>query len=152
MLPDPTVGYTGGSGRQRLLVRKARDQEPLHPLADELEVDPPTSRGDRRRSVAAFTAATARAAGGSPLRRLPAWLRPLVGRLQRWFGPQGLAFACARVETKAAGTVLHLRHSARAETKTMIPEHVRRPVEPYGLRPEPDEPPLARERSRGGSP
>ena len=55
-----------------------------------------------------------RAAGGLPLRRMPAWLKPLVGWLMPRIGPRGLEFARARVEMKAIETVLHLEREDRA--------------------------------------
>lgn len=139
VLADLTVGYMGGSGRQWLLVRNARGEELLSLLRDELLVEEPESRGRRAAPVRAYAENVARAAGGLPLRRMPDWVRPIAGRVQRWFGPKGLEFARARVEMKALETVLHLRHAARAKMKHMIPEHVWRLVEPYGLRPEPGE-------------
>jgi coenzyme F420 hydrogenase subunit beta len=57
-----------------------------------------------------------------------AWLQPRVG-------PRGLEFARARLEMKAAETVLHLRRMRPASMKTMIPDHVWRLVKPYDLTP-----------------
>ncbi len=139
VLADITVGYMGGSGKQWLLVRNERGEELLRLLRDELLVDEPESRGRRAGPVRVYAANVVRAAGGLPLRRMPDWLRPIASRLQRWFGPKGLEFARARVEMKAIETVLHLRHAARAKMKHMIPAHVWRLVEPYGLQPEPGE-------------
>lgn len=136
VLADITVGYMGGSGRQWLLVRNERGEELLHLVRDELWFDEPVSRGRRAGPVRAYAQNVARAAGGLPLRRMPDRLRPIAGRLQRWFGPAGLEFARARVEMKAIETVLHLRRAARAKMKNMIPDHVWRLVAAYGLRPE----------------
>ena len=71
---------------------------------------------------------TERAAGGLPLRRMPAFLKPRIG-------PKGLEFARARVEMKAIETVLHLRRQAPKRLKSMVPAHVWKLVEPYGIRP-----------------
>jgi coenzyme F420 hydrogenase subunit beta len=60
------------------------------------------------------------------------WLMPRVG-------PKGLEFARARLEMKAAESVLHLRRTAPRRMKRMIPAHVWRLVAPYGLSPEPGE-------------
>lgn len=139
VLADITVGYMGGSGRQWLLVRNDRGEELLRLLRDELLIDEPETRGRRSGPVRAYAANVARAAGGLPLRRIPDWLRPIAARMQRWFGPKGLEFARARVEMKAIETVLHLRRAARARMKHMIPAHVWRLVEPYGLAAEPGE-------------
>ncbi|MCX8100032.1 MAG: Coenzyme F420 hydrogenase/dehydrogenase, beta subunit C-terminal domain [Geminicoccaceae bacterium] len=139
VLSDLTVGYMGGSGRQWLLVRNPRGEELVQLLGEELLVEEPESRGRRTGPVRAYAENVARAAGGLPLRRMPDWLRPIAGRMQRWFGPKGLEFARTRVEMKALETVLHLRRAARAKMKHMIPEHLWRLVEPYGLRPEPGE-------------
>jgi coenzyme F420 hydrogenase subunit beta len=89
--------------------------------------------------VKGFIANTERAAGGLPLRRMPDWLRPIVSFLQPRLGPRGLEFARARVEMKAAETVLHLRRALPARLKNMVPEHVWRLVAPYGVTPRPGE-------------
>jgi coenzyme F420 hydrogenase subunit beta len=70
---------------------------------------------------------------------MPDWLRPIVSFLQPRIGPRGLEFARARVEMKAAETVLHLRRALPARLKNMVPEHVWRIVAPYGLAPKPEE-------------
>ncbi|MEO0912917.1 MAG: coenzyme F420 hydrogenase, partial [Pseudomonadota bacterium] len=85
------------------------------------------------------------AAGGLPLRRLPKWLRPIVSWAQPRFGPRGLEFARARVEMKAAETILHLRRAAPKKMKNMIPGHVWALAHPYGLKPGPGEEPGPRE-------
>ncbi len=135
VLADITVGYMGGDGQQWLLVRNARGAALLDGLGDEVVLSTPISRGRRAGAVRGFLANTERAAGGLPLRRMPAWLRPLVGWLMPRIGPRGLEFARARLEMKAVETVLHLRRQAPAKLKSMVPAHVWTLVEPYGLRP-----------------
>ena len=144
VLADVTVGYMGGSGAQWLLVRNERGEELLRLIEPELRITALPSRGRRAGPVRAYAQNVARAAGGLPLRRMPDWLRPIAGRLQRWFGPAGLEFARARVEMKAIETVLHLRRATRAKMKNMVPAHVWELVRAYGLRPEPDELPTHR--------
>lgn len=139
VLADLTVGYMGGEGEQWLLVRNDRGEELLGLLGDEVRTEAPGSAGKRGGPVKGFLANTRRAAGGLPLRRMPAWLRPLVGWLMPKVGPRGLEFARARVEMKAVETVLHLRRERRARMKNMIPAHVWKLVAPYGLEPEGDE-------------
>jgi hypothetical protein len=51
-------------------------------------------------------------------------------------GPRGLEFARARLEMKAAETILHLRREEPAKIKKMAPEHVWILAKPYGLEPE----------------
>ncbi|MEO0746688.1 MAG: coenzyme F420 hydrogenase, partial [Pseudomonadota bacterium] len=51
----------------------------------------------------------------------------------------GLEFARARLEMKAAETILHLRHAMPAKMKNMVPDHVWNIARPYGLTPEDDE-------------
>ena len=77
-----------------------------------------------------------RAAGGLPLRRMPNWLRPIVGWLMPRIGPRGLEFARTRVEMKAIETVIHLRREEPRNVKNMVPPHVWALVEPYGLTPQ----------------
>lgn len=139
VLADITVGYMGGDGAQWVIVRNERGAELLGSLVAELTLSRPVSRGKRTGAVSGFIENTRRAAGGLPLRRMPGWLRPLVSFLQPRIGPRGLEFARARVEMKAAETVLHLRRQARARMKSMIPAHVWRLAAPYGLTPQPGE-------------
>ena len=137
VLSDITVGYMGGHGDQWLLVRNDKGRALLANLEDELITQAPISKGKRQGPVRGFLANTARAAGGLPLRRMPAWLRPMVNWLMPRVGPRGLEFARARVEMKAVETILHLRREAPAKMKNMVPRHVWDLVRPYGLTPEP---------------
>jgi coenzyme F420 hydrogenase subunit beta len=108
----------------------------LDGLGDRVALTTPGSAGKRAGAVKGFIANTARAAGGLPLRRMPDWVRPIVSWLQPRIGPKGIEFARARVEMKAAETVLHLRRSMPAKMKNMIPDHVWKIASPYGLTPE----------------
>jgi len=47
-----------------------------------------------------------------------------------------MEFARARVEMKAAETVLHLRAQEKARMKNMVPDHVWDLAAPYDLTPE----------------
>jgi coenzyme F420 hydrogenase subunit beta len=132
-LADLTVGYMGGRGEQWLIVRNARGEELVALLADELHTRAVTSAGRRDGAVKGFLANARRAAGGLPLRRMPAWLRPLVGWLMPRIGPRGLEFARARVEMKAIETVLHLQREAPRRMRRMVPAHVWALAERYGL-------------------
>ncbi|MFM8610352.1 MAG: Coenzyme F420 hydrogenase/dehydrogenase, beta subunit C-terminal domain [Burkholderiaceae bacterium] len=136
VLADITVGYMGGQGEQWLLVRNARGEELLSLLGHELKAQTPGTAGRRSGAVKGFIANTERAAGGLPLRRMPRWLRPIVGWLMPRIGPRGVEFARARVEMKAAETVIHLRREASAKMKNMVPAHVWHLVAPYGLSPQ----------------
>lgn len=138
-LADITVGYMGGDGAQWVIARNARGARMLDALGEAVTITPLTDRGKRHAAVAGFMANTARAAGGLPLRRMPNFLRPLVGLLQRKFGPRGLEFARARLEMKAIETVLHLRRQHPARIKNMVPDHIWPLVAPYGIAPLPDE-------------
>jgi coenzyme F420 hydrogenase subunit beta len=141
VLADLTVGYMGGQGEQWLVVRNERGEELLDLLGPELRTTPPGSAGNRAGAVKGFLANTVRAAGGLPLRRMPRFLRHVVGWLMPHVGPRGLEFARARVEMKAIETVLHLRRAERPRMKSMVPAHIWRLVAPYGLTPEPGERP-----------
>ncbi len=139
VLADITVGYMGGEGEQWLIVRNGRGAELLELVAPDLTLSAPGSAGRRAGAVRGFLANTARAAGGLPLRRMPKWLRPIVGWLMPRIGPRGLEFARARVEMKAVETVLHLRRARPRAIRHMVPDHVWRLVAPYGLKPTADE-------------
>ncbi|MEM9550296.1 MAG: Coenzyme F420 hydrogenase/dehydrogenase, beta subunit C-terminal domain [Pseudomonadota bacterium] len=134
-LADITVGYMGGEGDQWLIVRNGRGEEMVGLLGDDVVLTTPGSRGKRLAAVRGFVTNTERAAGGLPLRRMPRWLRPIVSWLQPRTGPRGLEFARARLEMKAAETILHLRRHMPARMKNMIPAHVWSLAEPYGLVP-----------------
>jgi coenzyme F420 hydrogenase subunit beta len=136
VLADVTVGYMGGEGEQWLLVRNERGQELLDLLGSELRASSPGSAGRRAQHVRGFLANVQRAAGGLPLRRMPGWLRHVVGWLMPRIGPRGLEFGRARVDMKAVETVIHLRREQPARMKSMIPAHVWALVQPYGLRPQ----------------
>lgn len=138
-LADITVGYMAGEGDQWLLVRNDRGAEILEGLGDRVALGTPGTAGKRTGAVKGFIANTARAAGGLPLRRMPDWVRPIVSWLQPRVGPRGLEFGRARVEMKAAETILHLRRAMPAKMKNMVPDHVWKIVEPYGLTPEKSE-------------
>ncbi len=138
-LADITVGYMGGDGDQWLITRNQRGADLLELIEPRLTTRPLTSSGKRDGAVRGFMENTARAAGGLPLRRMPNWLRPLVGRLQRFTGPKGLEFARTRVEMKAIETILHLRRAHPARMKNMVPAHVWRVAARYGLIPGKDE-------------
>jgi len=139
VLADITVGYMGGEGEQWLLVRNETGEELLSLLADEVSLSEPGEAGRRKASVTGFIANTERAAGGLPVRGMPDWVRPLVAWLMPKIGPRGLEFARARLEMKAAETVLHLRRQEPRRMKSMIPRHIWALVAPYGLAPEPGE-------------
>ncbi|MEQ8405954.1 MAG: Coenzyme F420 hydrogenase/dehydrogenase, beta subunit C-terminal domain [Oceanicaulis sp.] len=136
VLADITVGYMGGQGEQWLLVRNETGEELLSLLDGEVRLSQPGDKGKRKAAVTGFITNTERAAGGLPLRGMPDWVRPLVAFLMPKIGPRGLEFARARVEMKAAETVLHLRRQEPARMKNMIPDHVWRLVDPYEVKPE----------------
>lgn len=142
-LSDLTIGYMGGrmrgKGEQWVIVRNARGQALLDLLGDEITLRPTQSAGDRRGPVQGFLANLERAEGGLPLRRLPRWLRPVMGWLMPRLGPRGLEFARARVEMKAIESILHLRRVAPARVKRMIPAHIWALARPYGVFPQPGE-------------
>ena len=140
-LADITVGYMAGEGDQWLLVRNERGQALLDAMGDGVLLGDVGTRGRRASHVSGFIENTRRAAGGLPLRAMPDWLRPLVAWLMPRIGPRGLEFALARVEMKAAETVLHLRRAAPRRMRAMVPTHIWSLVSPYGLRPERGETP-----------
>ncbi len=138
-LADITVGYMAGEGEQWLIVRNDRGTEILAGLGEEVRLAPVGTRGKRDSAVKGFIVNTELAAGGLPLRRMPDWLRPIMAWLQPRVGPRGLEFARARVEMKAAETILHLRRQMPAKMKNMIPSHVWAIAARYGLEARPGE-------------
>jgi len=138
-LSDITVGYMGGRGDQWLLVRNQKGQRVLDSIRSELTLKAPSTSGKRHTAVKGFIENTRRATGGLPLRRIPQWLRPIVGKIMPLTGPKGLEFARTRLEMKAAESILHLRRAAPKRLRTMIPPHVWKLAEPYGLKPSDDE-------------
>lgn len=142
-LADVTVGYMGGSGDQWLLVRNARGRELTALLGDELVTAPLQSAGRRRGAVQAFLAAIERTAGGMPQRRMPNWLRPLVGWLMPRVGPRGLEFARTRVEMKVLEGIVNLRQHRPRRLRRMVPAFAWRLASAYGLTPAAGERPEA---------
>jgi len=135
VLADITVGYMGGEGEQWLIVRNERGEELLALLGDEVRTASPGTKGKRQAHVKGFLTNVERAAGGLPLRRMPGWVRPIVSWLMPRIGPKGLEFARTRVEMKAVETIVHLRREEPRRMKSMIPSHVWKLVEQYGLKP-----------------
>ncbi len=133
VLADITVGYMAGRGQQWLLVRNTRGEELVALLGDELITAPLDSAGKRQGAVKGFIANVERAAGGLPLRAMPDWLRPVMAWLMPKVGPRGLEFARARIEMKAAETVLHLRRAHPRRMRRMIPQHIWTLLKPYGI-------------------
>lgn len=138
-LSDITVGYMAGEGDQWLIVRNERGQQILDLLAEDLVLDTPGSKGKRETAVKGFMTNVERAAGGLPVRKMPDFLRPIVAWLQPRTGPRGLEFARTRLEMKAIETVLHLRRKRPAAIKNMVPDHIWKLVEKYGILPNDDE-------------
>jgi coenzyme F420 hydrogenase subunit beta len=151
-LSDITVGYMGGEGKQWLVVRNPRGEELLGLLGDEVQLSQLGSAGKRQGPVKGFMANVERAAGGLPLRRMPNWLRPIVGWLMPKIGPRGLEFARARVEMKAAETIIHLRREKPQRLKTMVPSHVWKLMKPYGVIPQMGEQPALQKNSPSEAP
>ncbi|MBE1237124.1 Coenzyme F420 hydrogenase/dehydrogenase, beta subunit C-terminal domain [Phaeovibrio sulfidiphilus] len=149
-LADITVGYMGGEGEQWLVVRNARGQELLDLLGDEVRLSRPGDKGKRATAVKGFLDNVERAAGGLPLRRMPSFLRPIVAWLMPKTGPRGLEFARTRVEMKALEAIVNLRRFQPARVKSMVPAHVWKQAEPYGLVPRPGERPGERPAGRAG--
>lgn len=148
-LADITVGYMAGTGAQWVVVRNDRGDALLEALGTQVTLTPLESQGKRTGPVKGFLDNTRRAAGGLPLRRMPAFLRPLMGWLMPRIGPRGLEFARARLEMKAIEAVLHLRRARPAKLRHMLPQHLWRLVAPYGLRPEASEAPPASADGKG---
>jgi coenzyme F420 hydrogenase subunit beta len=133
VLADITVGYMGGQGEQWLIVRNERGEELLALLKDEVNLSEPGTAGKRAGPVKGYLKNVQLAAGGLPLRKMPNWLRPIVGWLMPRVGPRGLEFARARVEMKAVETIVHLTREEPERMRNMVPEHVWKLVKPYGL-------------------
>jgi coenzyme F420 hydrogenase subunit beta len=138
----------GGEGEQWLLVRNERGEELLGLLGDEVVTRAPGSAGKRQGPVKGFLANVERAAGGLPLRRMPQWLRPIVGWLMPRIGPKR-----AGIRPGARGDEGSRNHRASAarkaaEMKSMVPAHVWKLVEAYGITPVASELPAASPRER----
>lgn len=132
-LSDLTVGYMGGNGKQWLIVRNKKGEQLLELLGAELETVPVSEAGSRTRAVTGFKKNVELAAGGLPLRKMPAWLRPIVGWLMPRIGPRGTEFARARVEMKAIESIVHLRREQPRRIRNMVPDHIWKIAARYGL-------------------
>lgn len=127
-----------GNGQQWLIVRNQRGEEMLHLLGDEVQLQAPISAGKRRSAVLGFKKNVELAAGGLPIRKMPNWIRPIVGWLMPKVGPKGIEFAKTRLEMKAIESVIHLRREQPAKMENMIPQHVWELVKQYDLYPNED--------------
>ena len=134
-LADITIGYMAGEGDQWLIVRNSRGAKMLSMIEADLDLEKPGSSGRRNGAVKGFKKNVELAAGGLPLRQMPDWLRPVMAWVMPRVGPRGLEFARARVEMKAIESVLHLRRERPRKIKSMVPRHVWKLVERYGLIP-----------------
>ncbi|NBQ81029.1 MAG: coenzyme F420 hydrogenase [Betaproteobacteria bacterium] len=154
VLADITVGYMGGSGDQWLIVRNAKGRFMLDQLQGQIDLTAPAQAGKRSGAVKAFHENLLKAAGGLPLRRMPDWLRPIVGWLMPRIGPRGLEFARARIEMKAIETIVTLRQQHPARIKSMVPKHVWQLASAYGIEPQAGEHehPSSREAAAARSP
>jgi coenzyme F420 hydrogenase subunit beta len=126
----------GGHGDQWVIVRNKRGAEMLDALGDLVRLETPSTSGKRKFAVKGFMENTIRAAGGLPLRKMPNFMRGIMGWLMPKIGPKGMEFAKARLEMKAIETVLHLRNEHPAKMKNMVPDHVWSIAEPYDIKPE----------------
>jgi coenzyme F420 hydrogenase subunit beta len=132
-LADITVGYMAGQGEQWIIARNERGKALLELLGEQVLLSPLQSAGRRRSAVMGFKKNVELAAGGLPVRKMPNWLRPIVSWLMPKIGPRGLEFARTRVEMKAIEAVLHLRRELPKRVKHMLPDHVWRLAQNYGL-------------------
>lgn len=132
-LSDITVGYMGGEGDQWLVVRNDRGEELLSLLGDDVITSATGSKGKRQKHVEGFKKNVERSANGLPLRSMPDFVRPIVAWLMPKIGPRGMEFARTRLEMKAIETILHLRKKSPSKIKNMVPDHVWKLAEPYGL-------------------
>ena len=138
-LADITVGYMAGEGDQWLIVRNKRGEELLDLLKPDLETKPLGSKGNRRKHVEGFKANVENSVNGLPLRSMPDFVRPIVAWLMPKIGPKGLEFARTRVEMKAIESILHLRKKRPGKIKSMIPAHVWKLANKYGIKRTQDE-------------
>jgi coenzyme F420 hydrogenase subunit beta len=125
----------GGEGEQWLLSRNEKGDELLALVSDEVKLTAPQSHGKRQSAVLGFKKNVELAAGGLPLRKMPNWLRPIVGWLMPRIGPRGLEFARTRVEMKAIESIIHLRREMPSRVKNMVPSHFWELTKNYGLQP-----------------
>jgi coenzyme F420 hydrogenase subunit beta len=70
---------------------------------------------------------------------MPNFLRGIFAWVMPRFGPRGLEFAKARIEMKAIESIIHLRNTAPHKIKNMVPGHIWKLVQAYGLRVSSDE-------------
>ncbi|MEM8649694.1 MAG: Coenzyme F420 hydrogenase/dehydrogenase, beta subunit C-terminal domain [Pseudomonadota bacterium] len=133
-LADITVGYMGGQGEQWVIVRNETGEELLSVLGDSVNLSKPQSSGNRVKHVNGFKKNLENSQNGIPVRRMPEFIKPLVSWLMPRIGPKGLEFARARVEMKAIESILHLKRNKPKSIKNMVPSHVWKIAQSYGLR------------------
>ncbi|QWD06988.1 coenzyme F420 hydrogenase [Polynucleobacter paneuropaeus] len=138
-LSDITVGYMAGTGEQWVIIRNEKGKGLASLLAAELVLEPLSSAGNRLSPVKGFMRNVELAAGGLPLQRMPNFLRGIFAWVMPRFGPRGLEFAKARIEMKAIESIIHLRNTAPHKIKNMVPGHIWKLAQAYGLRVSSDE-------------
>ena len=144
-LSDITVGYMAGTGEQWIIIRNVKGKGLASLLAAELVLEPLSSAGNRLSPVKGFMRNVELAAGGLPLQRMPNFFRGIFAWVMPRFGPRGLEFAKARIEMKAIESIIHLRNTAPHKIKNMVPGHIWKLGQAYGLKPSNDEIKASRE-------
>ncbi|MGB3612468.1 MAG: Coenzyme F420 hydrogenase/dehydrogenase, beta subunit C-terminal domain [Elainellaceae cyanobacterium] len=127
-LSDLVVGYMGAPfGWQWVVVRNDTGQEMLDLVADQLDVQPVDSQGDRHAAVQQSIPAYDKGV------TLPMWAARLMGVVIEKIGPKGLEYARFSIDSHFTRNYLYMRRNHPDKTEAHVPGYAKRIVEQYKL-------------------
>lgn len=127
-LADLVVGYMGAPfGWQWIVVRNDRGRQMLDWVADRLETQPVTSRGNRKPAVQQGIPAYDRGV------TLPLWAAQLMGAVIEKIGPQGLEYARFSIDSHFTRNYLYVRRHYPEKLASHVPDYAQKIVGQYHL-------------------
>lgn len=127
-LADLVVGYMGAPfGWQWLVVRNAMGQEMLDLVANQLDTQPVTSRGDRHQAVQQSIPAYDKGV------TLPMWAAKMMGVVIEKIGPKGLEYARFSIDSHFTRNYLYVKRNYPEKLEAHVPEFAKRIVSQYKL-------------------
>jgi coenzyme F420-reducing hydrogenase beta subunit len=127
-LADLVVGYMGAPfGWQWIVVRNDTGQEMLDLVANQLNTQPVSAKGDRaqavQQSIPAYEAGVT----------LPMWAAQLMGVVIERIGPKGLEYARFSIDSHFTRNYLYVQRTHPEQLEAHVPEYAKRIVGQYKL-------------------
>ncbi|ANV88364.1 Coenzyme F420 hydrogenase/dehydrogenase, beta subunit C-terminal domain [Picosynechococcus sp. PCC 7117] len=127
-LADLVVGYMGAPfGWQWMVVRNETGQEMFDLVADQIETQPVSSKGDRRAAVQNSIPAYDKGV------TLPMWAAKLMGVVIEKIGPKGLEYAKFSIDSHFTRNYLYTRRNYPGKLDAHVPEFAKKIVAQYEL-------------------